>query len=786
MRKYLLSTLSVIFLLCCSTSLYAQTMANLALTATENHSGGGQTAFNYGPDEYNDGVISNCGSTPWGWVSTNGWIEYRWASPQLVGKVLFYKDNRPMTQCVVEYWDGSSYQTIMNYNSTQTCLDSISFPTVTTTRLRFNNVGGSSNPNHREIEVYSGIIPCTGVPTTFIEGPNEVCYNRPFTLTLNGLQITSNLTFQWQYSDNNGSSWSNFIGTPAPLGGAIIDSIKDTRWYRCLVTCTNSNQSYQTPVYRVDVAEFYHCYCLTKVSSTAGNDIGNMTIVSNQSGDTVYNNGSVTKLLDNDAATRVYTDYTYSVAPNCLYRDSSYRLSVLQFSSASSFKGGYLTAYLDLNRDGIYDTATERIVVEQVTGTNNPAQWVLANFTIPSNAQVGLTGLRVILSDNPALVACEDHSGEGEVEDYVVDICYRPCDGPTNAGITQATDSSMCVSYEYTVLDTTYEQQRSGFERAWQVSADNINWFHVNNSGNKDTINRTFTGQPLYYRIRVVCPVTDDTTYSQPTFVNAKPGYKCYCYSKAIGGNMEDTSDIGSITIGAYSVGTGGAHIKNPLAYRSRTDHTDNDPLIFYTDSAYSFHVFHTLKTEEHGDSKITVFVDFNNNNQYDLPEERIYTGFTSVGNHTLIDQMNIPYNVITDVPTGMRFILNNNVGPNVPSDDACGGYTSGETEDFIVVFRRKFPTSVNGFGTVNNFSLYPNPTTGMFNVRLDAMPKSHNTDIQISVTTITGKQVLSINETYDGGVYNKEIDMNGYSSGVYLVKVSIDGSEMVRKLIVE
>lgn len=782
MRKYLLSTLSVIFLLCSSTTLYAQTMANLALTASENHSGGGATI--YGPANYNDGNISNCGSTPWGWVSTNGWIEYQWTTPQLVGKVIFYKDNRPMTQCVVEYWDGTSYQTIMNYNNSQTCVDSISFPTVTTTRLRFNNVSGSSNPNHREIEVYSGIIPCTGVPTTFIEGPSEVCDNRPFTLTLNGLQITSNLTFQWQYSDNNGTSWVNFLGTPTPLGGAIVDSIRNTRWYRCLVTCTNSNQSFQTPVYRVDVADFYHCYCLTEVSSSAGNDIGNVTITSNQSGDTIYNNGSVSQLQNNDAATRVYTDYTYSVAPNCLYRDSSYRLSILQFSSAASFKGGYLTAYLDINRDGVYDTATERIIVEQINGTNNPAQWTFADFTIPSNAQIGLTGLRVILSDNPALVACEDHTGEGEVEDYVVDICYRPCDGPTNAGLVISTDTSMCVSYGYTMIDTTYEGQRSGFERTWQVSGDDINWFEVNNSSNKDTINRIFTGQPLYYRLRVVCPVTDDTTFSQSALVNAKPGYKCYCYSEAIGGNNNDSSDIGSITVGSYSQGGGGSHIKNPLAYRSRTDYTDNDPLVFYTDSVYSFHVFHTLKTVEHGDSKVTVFVDFNNNNQYDIPEERIYTGFTSVGSHTLVDNINIPYNVITDVPTGMRFILNNNVGPNVPSDEACGGYTSGETEDFIVIFRRNFPTAVGAIGNLNGFGVYPNPTNGEFHVQFNSTEAVG--ELSIRVSTITGQEVLMLTDKHNGGAYDKAIDLSNSAKGIYFIELRTSKTKMIKKLIVE
>lgn len=781
MRKYLLSILGVAMLtLLGSTNLFAQAQVNLALTATSTHSGGGVTI--YGPDNYNDGIISNCGSTPWGWVSTNGWIQYEWTSPQLVGKVIFYKDNRPMTQCVIEYWDGSSFQTIMNYNSTQTCIDSVSFPTVTTTRLRFNSVAGNSNPNHREIEVYSGIIPCTGTPTTYVEGPYQACKNRPFVLTLNGLQITSGLTFKWEYS-NNGQVWSNFIGTPTTIGGAITDSITATKWYRCLVTCNSSGQSYQTPAFKVEVAPFYYCYCLTQNATGKGIDIGNMTLVNTQSGDTVYNVGSVSKLTNNDAANRTYTDYM-NETPQCLYRDTTYELSILQFTSDAAFKGGYyLTAYLDINRDGVYDTATERVVVEKVSGINTPSEWTIAKFTVPSNAKIGLTGFRVILSDNPALLACDEQSGEGEVEDYVVEICHRPCDGPTNAGIALSTDTSMCLSYDYTLIDTSYEQQRSGFVWTWQISGDNINWFGVNNSAQKDTLRRTFTGQPLYYRLRMICPNTDDTTYSQPTFVNAKPGYKCYCYSKATGnGNViNDSSDIGGIVIGSYSQNDGGSHIKNVSAYRARTDHTDEEPLIFYTDSVYAFHVFHTLNTVEHGDAKITVFVDFNNNHQYDIPEERIYTGFTSVGNHTLVDNLQIPYNVITDVPTGMRFILNNEVGPNVPSDEACGGYTSGETEDFMVVFRRQFPASVSGMSAINDFGVYPNPTTGKVHVQFNN-PNAIGA-VSIKLMNVTGQHLLSVQDKHNGGAYDKVIDLSGYPSGVYFVELSVAGKKMIKKL---
>ncbi|MBZ0099781.1 MAG: hypothetical protein K8F30_11885, partial [Taibaiella sp.] len=51
---------------------------NLALTATAAHSGGGATT--YAATNYNDNVYNACNNLPWGWVTTNGWIEYTWST----------------------------------------------------------------------------------------------------------------------------------------------------------------------------------------------------------------------------------------------------------------------------------------------------------------------------------------------------------------------------------------------------------------------------------------------------------------------------------------------------------------------------------------------------------------------------------------------------------------------------------------------------------------------------------------------------------------------------------
>ena len=118
---------------------------NQALTATATQSGGGVTI--YGPQNYNDGIITATpAQTPWGWVSTNGWIEYTWTSPVSINAVALYKADRPMTICTFQYWDGNSYVNFFSYNNTVIAYDSISFPTITTTRLRFDGVAGSGNP----------------------------------------------------------------------------------------------------------------------------------------------------------------------------------------------------------------------------------------------------------------------------------------------------------------------------------------------------------------------------------------------------------------------------------------------------------------------------------------------------------------------------------------------------------------------------------------------------------------------------------------------------------------
>lgn len=636
-------------------------------------------------------------------------------------------------------------------------------------------------------------VPCNDtVESAIIIGPNKVCPNKDFNLKVglsNGLAL-SGMSYQWQYSTNFGLTWLNHSGTPNPnLGGQILESINKETWYRCNIVCIATSESYTTPIHKVTLFPFYYCYCDNEVDDDGGADIGNLTIINSNRLDTIFDKsqlvtGTGQPVYNNKDAIRTYTGYHDSLAWLCLYKDTNYIYHLSQIQEGGTLVNGVAQGYIDYNRDGLYDPNNERIFVQALNGTGTPVHQIKASHTVPSSAEFGPTGLRVIISEDTVKGGpCGVLNGGGEVEDYIVEICHRPCDAPVNAGVVVSIDSTMCAGYSYVMHDTTYEQARSGFTRSWEVSGDNITWMAVPNSTDKDTIERSFLGQPLYYRLRTICVPSHDTNYSAATLMNNKPGYKCYCYSKSEGGLGVDTSDVGGVRIAGYSSNAGGPHLLNAKAIYPRTDYTDMVPLEMFTDSAYSFELYHTMPSVEHGDAKITVFMDFNNNHEYDIPEERIFTGFTSIGNHTLIDSVVVPFNAITDVPTGMRVIVNNDVGPNIPSDEGCGGYQSGETEDYVLIFRKKWRTGIEGVQGLTGFNVHPNPTSGKFNVHFST--DASIDQLAVRVTNVTGQLIHQYDYKYEGGIFDEEIDMTGHASGVYFVELEADGERLIQKLIV-
>ena len=97
----------------------------------------------------------------------------------------------------------------------------------------------------------------------------------------------------------------------------------------------------------------------------------------------------------------------------------------------------------------------------------------------------------------------------------------------------------------------------------------------------------------------------------------------------------------------------------------------------------------------------------------------------------------------------------------------------------------------INSFLGLNNsnsgefaFKMYPNPSDGKFFIRFHLNQKS---DVQLSVYNMLGEKVYDFqNGKLTSGNHEFELDGDeiGLESGVYFVRLSVDGKEQISKMI--
>lgn len=624
--------------------------------------------------------------------------------------------------------------------------------------------------------------PCNGAVTAgILNNLTDACANASFLLYLTGNTQTAGLSYDWQTSTDN-VNWTSTGHT----GFNYTTSITQPTYFRVVVTCVASGQSDTTPSQLVGITPFYYCYCPNGATTASGADVGNVKIESLPGNVVKLDNGTTNQnLTSNSQANKTYTDFRYTLLPpTALYHDSTYRLTIKQINSAS-YTPAIVTVWIDTDRNAVFDPY--EIYLQQPTSASSfPAQEVNTSFTIPNSLDTGITAMRVQVEEGttPSNNPCGTYTG-GETEDYLIRIFYPPCDGPSNPGTAYVTDTSSCIGYVVKVFDTSYEKGRSGLLRKWQQSPDGVSWADIAGSEDLDTLNHTVVA-PVYFRMRLVCanPVKLDTTYSNSVSISINPPVSCYCFSQA-SGSPTDTSDIGSFLFENFVNNVGGPHLKNPEAYRMRTDYTRQPSPELWIDSTYSFDLYHIMRSTIHADAKITVFVDFDADLQYDIPQELVYTGYTASNNYVISGSFTVPSNALPDIPTGMRVILNNDVGPNVPSDQACGAYESGETEDYVVIIRSP-QTSVSDVRKMGHFNLFPNPTSGKFTVSYTT--KEVIEEATLTVTNVMGAKILEqqLGKRAGNATYHDELDLSNRARGVYFVELKTDHERMTRKVVVQ
>lgn len=641
------------------------------------------------------------------------------------------------------------------------------------TVFRFQGIGDGSDD--MGIDYVRVLNPCTGAPVAGTVDSVKVCAGQNFDLSLTGTSASAGLTYQWQSSPDN-ITWTNVINGNAPI---VTTTVMSPTYFRAIVTCSNSNLSDTSASQFFDIAPFYLCYCVNVAQSFSPEDIGNVTIRRVSPLQTVLSNGSASPLTNNTSSVNGYTDYTGIAAPS-LNQGAAYNFRMTAITQDVFFWGGDVAFYIDMDRDGTFNPTTEKVAGGSI-GSNGQFN---GTFIIPITSQMGITGMRVVMESlfgNPD--PCNPPSA-GEVEDYLVNIDLPICTGPLNAGNAILIDTSVCVNQPFMVIDTNHEKQRSSAVWIWQSSPDNSTWTDIAGTNQQDTLLLNAPMTNTYYRLKMTCISSNDVTYSTEALLKIKPAYFCYCESYADGG-AADLSDLGAFSIGTFVVNGGGPHLSNPGA---TSHYTTNDNLVtLYLDSTYSVNAYHIIKDANQQDAKVTLFIDFDNNFVYDLPSERVWTGFTNSSNVFISSTVAIPSGAVKNVLTGMRLILNNDTNPNTPSDEACGTYTSGETEDYVVMLRDKNDppsTSVPEPDDKMSLEIFPNPTDGIFNLKFVSYQPVEKLNVRI--TDVTGKEIVNQQYYLPVGELIKQVDLQGYDKGLYMVEIAAERQTITRKLIIK
>ena len=81
----------------------------------------------------------------------------------------------------------------------------------------------------------------------------------------------------------------------------------------------------------------------------------------------------------------------------------------------------------------------------------------------------------------------------------------------------------------------------------------------------------------------------------------------------------------------------------------------------------------------------------------------------------------------------------------------------------------------------VNDVTLYPNPSSGVFNVEINSLNSS---DVEITVYDLLGRAVFD--RTFDNSLnFNEAIDLSNAKSGVYMITVTLGNQEVTKRIVI-
>jgi len=431
----------------------------------------------------------------------------------------------------------------------------------------------------------------------------------------------------------------------------------------------------------------------------------------------------------------------------------------------------YFRVFIDWNQNNVFTDAGESYDIGTTMGNNGSGPVVTGSITVPVTALGGNTRMRVMkryagYSTNP----CQTGTGYGQAEDYTLSVtAAADCNGAPTVGTATASVTTVCNGISFTLgAEVT---PAPGLTYQWESSIDDgTTWTPLGAVQTNVAYSVASQSAGTSYRVIVTCTNSSLSTTSAEVAVAQTPPAECYC-SPAFNYNCSDGDLLLNVTIGSINNTTGCSGATGYMDYAG----TIAAPFV---DAGSSLPISVTVGPSGDGwlYESSGIWIDYNQNGVFEAAE---YTYIGTGLNQVLTASVTIPTDAL-DGTTKMRVVASATTAVAFNATYACGPVSAtenyGEMEDYAITIHNEL--GVPGFET-SGFAMYPNPTNGILNLQFGTSTAVH----AVKVYSMSGRLVHS-QEWNDVESDRFELNLQGISSGVYIVKVETAAGILNKRLI--
>lgn len=238
-----------------------------------------------------------------------------------------------------------------------------------------------------------------------------------------------------------------------------------------------------------------------------------------------------------------------------------------------------------------------------------------------------------------------------------------PCMGTPNPGNTLSSLNPACAGRDFT-LSLANATPGTGVTYQWQSSTDGQSWEDIPNAtGSTYTTSQT---SATWYQCVVTCDPEQTSGTSTPLFLDMNLPINCHCAAGATNTSFEKISNVTFNTINNSSSSTAG--YENFTNISTTVARNASYPISVSISGAYPA-------------DQVIVWIDFNQDGDYDDAGEEVYQSAQGVGPHT--GTIQIPCTASLGL-TRMRIRMHDaSLGPNITP---CGNSSYGQVEDYSLM----------------------------------------------------------------------------------------------------